>query len=222
MRKGAIALPGAILMVNNDLSDVTQQRLVTQLSITEAITGDEFDLRYAANPEYPKAIRVLRQRLMVIRSFQDKTNSHEMDVLCFVKNALISVARNCFGPPGQTYPVKNITWGNLCIYNTELDRHDRCSCCGGDSWGFCDGYGKILYYPATFDPKYPKENHWYNQPWLPCCWGCGRCSHAGEEFTLCSKYKYKAGEKHGHGTEDCRKVYDSHIVSHGPNWMNRF
>ena len=228
-RKGAIALPGAILMVNNDLSDVTQQRLMAQLSISEAILGEEFDVRYAGNPEYPKAIRVLRQRLMVIRSFQDKTNAHEMDVLCYVKNDLISVCRNCFGPPGSTKPIKNITWGDFCIYNTDLHRSCKCAC-GGDSWNFCnDGYescgGKILYYPATFDPKHPKENHWYNQPWMGCCWGCGRCCrdfHGGEEFCLCDKYKYKAGEKHGHGVEGCREVWDSHIVSRGPDWINRF
>lgn len=191
MVQGSIAVPGAIIMVNNDLSTTIQARLETQLHIDESITGQEFDLRFAADPMYPRSIRALRRRLLVIRDHQDTTNRTEMDIVMFVKSGMISVTKNCFGPPGQTYLLKNVYWGALCIYHTVLDRSCQdgsCSQCGGPSWTYCDGYGRSPVYPATYDPMYPEENHIYNQMNAGCCNGCGGCCNADPEYQLCRTY----------------------------------
>jgi hypothetical protein len=183
-------LPGALIMVNNDLSATIQSRLETQLHIDESITGAEFDLRVAADPNYPRNIRILRRRLMVIRDHRDTTNREEMDIVMFVKSGMISVTKNCYGPPGQTYLLKNVYWGALCIYHTVLDRTCQTVCqnCGGAAWTYCDGYGRTPYYPATYDPAHPQENHNYNQQNAGCCNGCGGCCNADPEYQLCRTY----------------------------------
>ena len=218
-------------MVNPDLSDSIQARLVTQLQITEVISGETFDLRFAADPDYPYSVRVLRQRILVLRDFRDRTNREEMDVVCFVKSAMISIEKNCFGPIGQTYLLKNIYWGHLFIYNNNPFRscskkdcncdgyahhgHGICNTCGGPST--CDGYGRAPYYPATFDPKYPNENHWYNQAprgTNPFSSYGGR--NGNEEYILCSRYQCKANSR-PIGVLDCRLVKDSKVVPHPGN-----
>lgn len=189
MIKGSVRVPGAIIMVNNDLSPSVQNRLEIQLHIDESITGQEFDLRYAAASDYPLAIRVLRRRLLVIRSHQDVTNRNEMDIVMFVKNGMISVTKNCFGPPGQTYQLKNIHWGAICIYNTDITRTcSTCSSCSGPSYTYCDGYGRYPYYPAIYDPAYPAENHEYWQQNRGCCNGCGGCCSGTSEYQKCRQY----------------------------------
>ena len=182
MVTGSIALPGALIMINNDISITWQSRLMIQLHIDEAISGMEFDLRLAADPDYPRNVRALRRRVLVLRDHRDQTNRTEMDIVMFTKEGLISVTRNCFGPPGQTYRLKDIYWGALCIYHTDLNRTCLTSSC---SCG-CDGYGRSLYYPATYDPNYPAENHWYNQTTSSC--GCGCSCQDSTDAVLCSQY----------------------------------
>ena len=45
MITGSIAVPGAIVMVNDNLPNVNKNRLISQLHISETISGAEFDLR---------------------------------------------------------------------------------------------------------------------------------------------------------------------------------
>src|SRR5690606_14043120 len=189
MIKGSVVVPGAIIMVNNDLSSTTQNRLVTQLHIDEAITGQEFDIRLAGSTDYAIGIRILGRRLLVIRDHRDQTNRLEMDIVMFVKNGLISVTKNCFGPPGQTYQLRNIYWGAICIYNTDINRRcSTCSSCSGPSYTYCDGYGRSPYYPAIYDPAYPAENHAYWQKNQGCCNGCGGCCSGDPNYQLCRRY----------------------------------
>jgi len=177
MDMGSIAFPGAAVMVNNDLSASVQNRLQIQLYIDETITGEELDMRIAADPSYVKNIRALRQRLLVMRDFRETTNRSEMDVVIFVRESMVYLEKNCFGPTGQAFALTNIYWGQLGIFDTNLHRSckgESCGChehheepCGCSSIPIgslgCDGYGRSPYYPARFDPEFPKENHWYNQ-----------------------------------------------------------
>jgi hypothetical protein len=205
MVQGSIAVPGALVMVNNDLTPVIQNRLEIQLHIDESITGQTFDLRYAADPNYPHNVRALRRRIMVIRDFRDHTNREQMDIVLFVKSGMISVTKNCFGPPGQTYLLKNIYWGAICIYNTDVNRTCHTSCCGGcgGTGGCgCDGYGPSPYYPAKYDPAYPLENHPYNQ--VPSHSIFGECCDPSPQYQLCRKYTCNS---HGCVPQlDCRLV----------------
>jgi hypothetical protein len=161
---GSIALPGAVVMVNNDLSPSVQNRLQIQLHIDETITGQDLDLRIAADPSYVKNVRAMRQRVLVMRDFRETANRTEMDVVIFVRESMVYVENNCYGPTGKTFALKDIYWGQLGIYETDINR--TCSTCGCSAPISCscsDGYGKAPYYPARFDPAYPAENHLYNQ-----------------------------------------------------------
>jgi hypothetical protein len=165
---GSIALPGALVMANNDLSASVLNRLQIQLHIDETITGQEFDVRFAADPSYPNSLRALRQRLLVLRDFRESTNRTEFDVVIYIKESMAYIEQNCFGPTGASYYLTNLYWGQLCIFDTQLDRSCSDHGCGGSVSSNCgcgsvDGYGRSPYYPARFDPEYPKENHWYNQ-----------------------------------------------------------
>jgi len=197
---GSIALPGAVLMVNNDLSDSIQNRLVIQLHIDEVITGEQFDVRLAGDPDYVRNNRILRRRVMVVRNHQDTNNRLENDIVLFIKEGMASVTKSCFGPPGQTYLVKNLYWGALCIYNTDIDRTCKTACAGGGCGCPChysaapDGYAtncNTPYYPATYDPNFPEENHSYNNTRGGCS-GCGANCGQSPDKVLCGQYRCDA------------------------------
>lgn len=112
-------LPGAIVFVNNDLSESARATLIRQLFITDVQDGYVFDAYVAADSNYPDNIRLLDRRLMVIRTFEDRgtisTWTHA-DVVIFVKMGLASILENKFGPPGLTLSLGKICWGALGIF----------------------------------------------------------------------------------------------------------
>lgn len=166
---GSTVIPGAVILVNNDLSPLIKQTLITQLHITEAITGDDFDARLAADPNLVATIRGTLQRYMVIRNFQDTNNRNIMDVIIFVKAGLAYIERNCFGPTGQTYPIKNLYWGQLHIYNTKLDRvackTPYCSECQDNGYGRSDGYDCLDANRCCDNQTCPCNNGVFNYHW---------------------------------------------------------
>lgn len=202
---GSVALPGAVVLVNNDLSASVQNQLQIQLHIDETITGSEFDLRLAADPNYVQNIRAMQRRLLVMRDFRETANRTVFDVVIFIREALVYVEKNCFGPTGQTFYLAFLHWGQLGIYDTNLNRSCGCdtriTICG---CGVCDGYGRAPYYPARFDPKYPQENHWYNQQRSFGVFGSQGCSQTPDRV-LCRQYYCDA---HGNVIPqiDCRLV----------------
>jgi hypothetical protein len=101
--------PGAIIFVNNDLTEQVKSVLKNQLFLSDVISGEEFDARVIADPNYVNVIRNSFQRVLVIRSFWDHTNRELANVVIFIKNGLAAIEQNNFGPPGQTYPVALLT-----------------------------------------------------------------------------------------------------------------
>lgn len=185
MVQGSIALPGALLMINTDLTESTQNRLEIQLHIDETITAEQFDVRFAADPDYPNNVRIMRKRVMVVRDHRDLTNRDQMDIVFFLKNGMLSVTKNCFGPPGQTYLLRDVYWGAFCIYHTVINRSCETTC---ESCTSCnDGYGRSPYYPARYDPAFPAENHPYNQ--VPSTGVFGNCGcNQSPDRQLCGTY----------------------------------
>lgn len=115
-----VAVPPAIIFVNNDLSESVRSTLIRQLQINEVLDGYVFDERVAADPAYPDTIRQLRLRVMVVRTFVDRATVATWtipEVVIFVKNGLAAIERNNFGPPGLTLPVINLYWGALCVFD---------------------------------------------------------------------------------------------------------
>ncbi len=111
-----VAKPAAVVFVNNDLTTTVQSMLVTQLHITEVIDGYAFDNRISADPNYVDVVKQLNLRILVIRPFTELGNRTEADVAIFVSHGLAAVLINKFGPPGQTHPIVNLTWGKLAIF----------------------------------------------------------------------------------------------------------
>jgi hypothetical protein len=100
--------PGAIIFVNNDLTDQVKSVLKSQLFLSDIITGEEFDARISSDPNYVNVIKNSFQRVLVIRSFWDHTNRELADVAIFIKNGLAYIEKNNFGPPEQTYQVAKL------------------------------------------------------------------------------------------------------------------
>jgi len=112
-----VAVPNAIIFVNNDLVPQVRSFITTQLHINEWIGGTEFDRRVAADPEYPNKIKQLGQRLMVERTYRELNNRTVPDVVIFVKNGMASIEYNKFGPPKPQFPLLNLHWGQLGIFS---------------------------------------------------------------------------------------------------------
>lgn len=196
----SIALPGAVILVNNDLSPSVLNRLQIQLHISETISGQTFDLRLAAEPNYVQAVRGMRQRLLVMRDFRERENRTVFDVVIYIKESMVYIEGNCFGPTGASFALSNLQWAQLGIYDTDLNR--TCATCGECNCGgrcgcsvmtcgcgtpTCDGYGRGPYYPARFDPMFPRENHPYNQVWSRSIFGGYGCNQ-NPDRVLCSEY----------------------------------
>ena len=109
-------VPSAIIFVNADLVDQVRDWIVNQLHITQYMDGYVFDGYVAANPTWPTDVKLLHQRIMVIRPFNDYTNRNLADVAIFVKEGMAAVEQNRFGPPRPAFPVLNLHWGQLSIY----------------------------------------------------------------------------------------------------------
>jgi len=111
-----VAVPPAIIIMNNDLVPDVVSWIVRQLQITETIDGATFDARIAANPDYPDVVHALNERLLVIRNFRELDNRQAADVVVFVKNGMAAIEQNKFGPPGQTYRLRDLHWGQMYVH----------------------------------------------------------------------------------------------------------
>lgn len=142
-----VAIPPAIILVNDDLSPSVHDTLVRQLFINQILDGYAFDTIIADDPLYPNKIKQLNQRVMVVRTFANRADVPTWsipDVTIFIKQGLASVEINK-GPPMFTVPVLKLDWGYLinmkfplphrCHGGCQSDchccercRHPRCHC----------------------------------------------------------------------------------------------
>ena len=107
---------GAVVFVNNDLTDNVRDYLVRQLRISDVVDGYVFDDRIASDPDYKDKLAQLGLRIMVVRPYTELENRDLADVAIFVSHGIASILKNNYGPHGQTYKVLDITWGQLCIF----------------------------------------------------------------------------------------------------------
>ena len=192
-------LPGAVIFVNDSVTlsknntyvtdigiqpnllvpNIPQSSIQTidvQLQITETISFSEFNVRLAADPNYPRVVRLNRLRILVILpDFQDTTNRHLADVVMFVKQGLASVEKCKYGPPGFTLDIQRINIFNLlfgikhsnntvwcfpcepCCHCGEFHPSEHCpeQCCPG-------GFPPPICYPQTQtleNPRPPEHLH---------------------------------------------------------------
>lgn len=113
-----MANPSAIIFINSDINDAIKNKLIAQLIITETMTGQEFDSRVGADPNYPQIIHTNYIRILVIRdSFRDLTNRNLADIVMFFKQGIVSIEQTNFGPPGLRYQLDRINLYDLLRYN---------------------------------------------------------------------------------------------------------
>lgn len=115
-----VYVPPAAVVVNNDLVPSVQEFIERQLFINITQTGEEFAQTISQDGYFIDNVRRAGKRLLVIRDARDTTSQDLFDVVLFFKNGLISVAKNNFGPPGETYLVPTLTWGKLCVFDIQL------------------------------------------------------------------------------------------------------
>ncbi len=97
-------LPSAIIFINADMTAAQTAYLSNQLYITEVMSGQQFDARVVADPNYPQIVHQQNLRILVIReNFRDDTNRELADIAMFVKQGLIAIEKNKFGPPDITF-----------------------------------------------------------------------------------------------------------------------
>jgi len=103
----------AVILVNADLTPNVQAAIQRQLYINDTITGTEFDLRIAADPNYVAIVHANGLRVLVIRPFTELTNRDQFDIVMFCKAGLASVETSKVGPPGQTYQIDRMYLSQL-------------------------------------------------------------------------------------------------------------
>jgi hypothetical protein len=107
-------LPSAIIFINADISAITLNNLKTQLEFNEVMSDAEFDLRVSVDPNYPVLVHLNNQRILVLRqTLQDFTNRQLADVVMFVKQGMVTVLQNNYGPPTLSLPVERLNIWNL-------------------------------------------------------------------------------------------------------------
>jgi hypothetical protein len=108
--------PAAIIFMNNDINPALQDKIALQLSITDVMSGVEFDGRVSVDPNYPAIVENSGLRLLVLRdTLQDTTNRQYADVVIFVKGGLASILFNKYGPPADTFNIDRFTIYDLLI-----------------------------------------------------------------------------------------------------------
>lgn len=114
-------LPSAIFFINPEISTAQQELLKTQLFIDEVMQDSEFDDRVTADPNYPTVVHGQNLRILVIKNnFADVTNRELADVVIFIKQGLMSIEKNKFGPPDVTFSINRPNlWALLRAVNSD-------------------------------------------------------------------------------------------------------
>ena len=107
---------GAVIIINNDLTDNVKNFLIRQLFISEVLDGYVFDDIVSSDENYLKSLYQLDRRVMVIRDLSELNSRDFADVVVFFAHGLVSILENKFGPRGLTFPVVDLTWTKLCVF----------------------------------------------------------------------------------------------------------
>ena len=99
-------LPSAIIFINPEMSAPQLDHIKKQLFINEVLQDTEFNERLVADPNYAQVVHGQNLRILVLKTdFADLTNREYADLVVFVKQGLMSVLKNKFGPPATTFSV---------------------------------------------------------------------------------------------------------------------
>jgi hypothetical protein len=137
-----MSLPPAIIFINADINNTTQNTLVSQLYVNETMAFSEFNARMTVDPNYATTVHLQGFRILVILpTFRDVTNRNAADVVLFYNQGQVTVEKNNFGPPGLSLPIARLNIYELLRYNNSpyvviLPTTVTQPPCSGDNGGF--------------------------------------------------------------------------------------
>lgn len=111
-----VAVPNAIIFINNDLVPQAQAHIQTQLHISQTLDGYAFDALLISDPTFLTNVIAQKRRILVLRPYTELQNRTVADVVIFVKAGMASVLQNKFGGPIDTFPVVNLHWAQLGLF----------------------------------------------------------------------------------------------------------
>jgi|ERR1035437_471634 hypothetical protein len=102
-------LPGAVILINNDVNDTVLATLGGQLLLDGYMTDTVFNSVIALNPNYMNTVHSDGYRILVILSdFRDLTNRNLADVVIFFAHGMANVMKNNLGPPTLSLPIARL------------------------------------------------------------------------------------------------------------------
>lgn len=149
-----MGIPAAIVFINNDIVPQVINTIKNQLQITITQSGNEFDSNISNNENYIKTLKMLNERVLVIRPFDDYNNRDLADIAIFFKNGSVAIEKNNFGPPTINWRVADLHWGKLCIFAPVLTGQSckGCDNCCGHSCKKCGGCNCYCKCSCGYDP----------------------------------------------------------------------
>jgi len=76
-----------------------------------------FDGYVALHPDFIVDIHRDKKRILVMRSMADFNNRELADVVIFMKHGMASILKNKIGVPTGTFPLLNLYWRQLGVYD---------------------------------------------------------------------------------------------------------
>lgn len=112
--------PAAIMAINGDVSESAVAMIKRQLMIDFTFDGYVWARALQIDPQYPKTLKALNLRVLVIEpTFEFRATDptwSSFDIVAFVKNGLINIEQNLFGPPIPQLSIEGLTWGKMGIF----------------------------------------------------------------------------------------------------------
>ena len=115
-----VALPAAAVLLNNEVVPQVRDMLVTQLHINIVLDGYAFEQEMTLDGYFLDRVRAQNKRVLVIRDAREHAFQNKFDVVLYFYQGLVSVEMNNFGPPGGTFKVPYLTWGQLNVFETQI------------------------------------------------------------------------------------------------------
>ena len=115
--------PGAILFINKEVSEQVLSVIQSQLFINETMSDGYFISRINNDGYYTQKVKVDGYRILVI--LEDFNNILQpdrrlADVVMFVKNGLLSIEKNNYGPPIPSMTIYDLYIHKLLRFNSKI------------------------------------------------------------------------------------------------------
>jgi len=115
--------PGAILFINKEVSEQVLSVIQSQLFINETMSDGYFISKINDDGYYVQKNKADGYRILVIlENFNDISQPDRSlaDVVMFVKNGLLSIEKNNYGPPMPSMTISDLYIHKLLRFNRKI------------------------------------------------------------------------------------------------------